>query len=81
MRKTRGRKDKGAVPEGGRKPIPTVGAGRRGGKALAVEERSDQQDLFAKSAEARPEMVAAGREGGRRIALRKSPVPLFAANL
>ena len=80
MTKTRGRKDKGAVLEAGRKSRQTaVSQGRRGGKALAVEERSLQVDLFAKAAEARPESAKAGekRDAGRKTVLRP-PAPKFA---
>lgn len=64
MAMTPGRKDKGALPAAGRKPRQTTASKEpRGGKALAVEKRTMQLDLFATTAEAKPE-TAQARGGG-----------------
>ncbi len=61
---TPGRRDKSAVPEAGRKSRPTdASKEQRGGNALAVEKRSIQLELFATTAEAKPE-TAKARGGG-----------------
>ena len=84
MTKAHGRKDKGAVPEARRKPGRTgTRKGSRGGKALAVEERSTQLELFAKTAEAKSKAAKAkAKARGERDTDRKTVprprAPLFA---
>lgn len=81
MTKARGRKDKGALPEAGRKPRRTeVRNGRRGGKALAVEERRIQVELFAKTAESKPETAKArGERDTGRTTVPRPRAPKFAS--
>jgi hypothetical protein len=79
-----GRKDKAkqgfdALPKAGRKPRQTaVSQEQRGGKVLAVEKRPIQLELFATTAEARPETAKAKGRGASSKGVPKPKVPKVA---
>lgn len=76
---THRRKDRGAVPEAIRKFRSTdVSKERRGGKALAVEKQTTQLELFATTAEAKPEKAEAKGRGMNSKAIPKPEVPKVA---
>jgi RNA-directed DNA polymerase len=51
MAKRREESDGREVPEGRRKPVPTAGKNRRGGKATTASEQAGQRDLFLETAD------------------------------
>ena len=79
MAMTPGRKDKGVVPEAMRKHSQTVTSKElRGGKALAVEKRAVQLELFATTAEAKSETTKAKGDKKPGKGFRKPMVPKVA---
>jgi RNA-directed DNA polymerase len=74
-----GRKDKDVLPKAERKPRQTdVSKEQRGGKVLAVEKRPVQLELFATTAEARPETAKAKGKGAPSKGASKPKAPKVA---